>query len=46
MYLKNDIGLQNGEDCKDSQYQKLWEEKYVDGADFIVSDASTNDMRN
>lgn len=46
LYLKNDIDLANGEVADDTAKEILWQEKYIKNADFIVSDATTNDMRN
>ncbi|WP_271814731.1 hypothetical protein [Clostridium beijerinckii] len=46
MYLKNDIDLASGNTADDTQYQVLWEEKLVNNADFLISDATTNDQRN
>lgn len=46
MYLKNNFELADDNIAKDTQYQVLWQEKPVNDADFILSDATTNDMRN
>lgn len=46
LYLKDNIEFENGESCTGSKSQILWQEKYVNGSDFVVSDATTNDMRN
>lgn len=46
MYLKNDLNLADDNVAKDTKYQVLWEEKPVYDSDFLISEATTNDMRN
>ena len=46
MYLKNDVDLADGNVADGTKYQVLWEEKPVNDSDFLISEATTNDMRN